>query len=101
MESVTLPFALRLAAIIQLLSSSALRGTTFNKTEALCHHLQQAATAEAAPMAGTNAADACPPPTRALLSQALFGNASEICIHHMGTDYRLRITRQGKLILTK
>ena len=46
MESVTLPFALRLAAIIQLLSSSALRGTTFNKTEALCHHLQQAATAE-------------------------------------------------------
>ena len=52
-------------------------------------------------MAGTNAADACPPPTRTLLSQALFGNASEICIHHMGTDYRLRITRQGKLILTK
>ena len=46
MESVTLPFALRLAAIIQLLSSSALRGTTFNKTEALCHHLRQAATAE-------------------------------------------------------
>ena len=55
----------------------------------------------AAPIAGTNAADACPPPTRTLLSQALFGNASEICIHHMGTDYRLRITRQGKLILTK
>lgn len=45
MESVTLPFALRLAAIIQLLSSSALRGTTFNKTEALCHHLQRAVTA--------------------------------------------------------
>lgn len=35
---------LRLAAIIMLLSSSALRGATALKTEALRHHLQFAAT---------------------------------------------------------
>ena len=35
---------LRLAAIVMLLSSSALRGATARKTEALRHHLQFAAT---------------------------------------------------------
>lgn len=36
-----------------------------------------------------------------IASSALFGGASEICIHHLGSDYRLRITRLDKLILTK
>lgn len=36
-----------------------------------------------------------------LLSRTLFANAQEIAIHHNGQDYRLRITRQNKLILTK
>ncbi|MGF1613168.1 MAG: hemin uptake protein HemP [Gammaproteobacteria bacterium] len=31
----------------------------------------------------------------------LFGDAQEILIDHAGQEYRLRITRQGKLILTK
>lgn len=31
----------------------------------------------------------------------LFGDAQEILIEHAGQEYRLRITRQGKLILTK
>ncbi|MCB1755155.1 MAG: hemin uptake protein HemP [Gammaproteobacteria bacterium] len=31
----------------------------------------------------------------------LFGNSSEIKINHRDEIYRLRITRQGKLILTK
>lgn len=35
-----MPFELRLAAVIHLLSSSALRGATFNKTEALRTHLR-------------------------------------------------------------
>ena len=34
-------------------------------------------------------------------SRELFGNRQEICIEHAGQAYRLRITRQGKLILTK
>lgn len=34
-------------------------------------------------------------------SSALFGQASEIGIRHDGALYRLRITRQGKLILNK
>lgn len=34
-------------------------------------------------------------------SKALFGACKEICIRHSGSEYRLRITRQGKLILTK
>lgn len=34
-------------------------------------------------------------------SQDLFRGRQEICIEHLGQVYRLRITRQGKLILTK
>ena len=34
-------------------------------------------------------------------SQALFGGQQEILIEHAGHAYRLRITRQNKLILTK
>jgi hemin uptake protein HemP len=34
-------------------------------------------------------------------SRALFGRNRELVIEHAGHDYRLRITRQGKLILTK
>lgn len=36
-----------------------------------------------------------------LTSNDLFGSAQEILIEHAGQEYRLRITRQGKLILTK
>ena len=34
-------------------------------------------------------------------SEELFGGASEIGIRHEGGLYRLKITRQGKLILNK
>ncbi len=34
-------------------------------------------------------------------SQALFGGQRELLIMHNGEAYRLRITRQDKLILTK
>jgi hemin uptake protein HemP len=34
-------------------------------------------------------------------SQTLFKGATEIVIEHDGAKYRLRITRQGKLILNK
>lgn len=34
-------------------------------------------------------------------SQALFAGQQEIVIEHAGQSYRLRITRQDKLILTK
>ncbi len=34
-------------------------------------------------------------------SQDLFRGRQEICIEHEDQVYRLRITRQGKLILTK
>jgi hemin uptake protein HemP len=36
-----------------------------------------------------------------LSSEELIGPAREVLIRHAGCDYRLRITRQGKLILTK
>jgi hemin uptake protein HemP len=38
---------------------------------------------------------------RRLASSDLFGSVQEILIEHAGQEYRLRITRQGKLILTK
>jgi len=34
-------------------------------------------------------------------TEALFGRATEIGLSHQGILYRLRITRQGKLILNK
>lgn len=38
---------------------------------------------------------------RRVSSDELIGPAREVLIRHAGCDYRLRITRQGKLILTK
>lgn len=38
---------------------------------------------------------------RAIQSGELFKGVQEIVIHHEGQEYRLRITRQNKLILTK
>lgn len=34
-------------------------------------------------------------------SRSLFGDAREVRIEHFGQEYRLRQTRNGKLILTK
>ena len=42
--------------------------------------------------------NAVPP---AVSAELLFGGAKEIVIRHQGDDYRLRITRNDKLILTK
>jgi hemin uptake protein HemP len=46
------------------------------------------------------ARDATNPP-RSIDSAALFAGSNELVILHNGTPYRLRITRQDKLILTK
>ncbi|WP_309085916.1 hemin uptake protein HemP [Chelativorans sp.] len=40
-------------------------------------------------------------PVRTVSSDELFGGAQEIAIAHAGSYYRLKITRQGKLILNK
>ncbi len=40
-------------------------------------------------------------PVETLHSDELFGNASVLNIDHQGMTYTLRITRQGKLLLTK
>ncbi|MFC3675648.1 hemin uptake protein HemP [Ferrovibrio xuzhouensis] len=34
-------------------------------------------------------------------SRVLFQGSREVVIHHEGADYRLRLTSNGKLILTK
>jgi len=38
---------------------------------------------------------------RRVSSKDLFGSLRELVIEHVGEEYRLRITSQGKLILTK
>ncbi|MGB4812746.1 MAG: hemin uptake protein HemP [Methylophilaceae bacterium] len=38
---------------------------------------------------------------RVVTSEMLFCGARELVIKHAGGDYRLRLTNQGKLILTK
>ena len=40
-------------------------------------------------------------PAGLVSAEALFCGAKEIVIRHQGDDYRLRITRNDKLILTK
>ena len=46
--------------------------------------------------------DPCVATSRKRLSSGdLFGDAQEVLIEHAGQEDRLRITRQGKLILTK
>ncbi|MBU0583594.1 MAG: hemin uptake protein HemP [Alphaproteobacteria bacterium] len=40
-------------------------------------------------------------PPKTVSSDALFEGLYEIGIHHAGALYRLKITRQGKLILNK
>lgn len=67
-----MPLALRLAAIVALLSASALRGASPHKTDALCAHLAAAAAADGIDprlrdtlsriLAGWQAVD-CPPTT--------------------------------------
>jgi hemin uptake protein HemP len=41
-----------------------------------------------------------PAPSPRVTSQALLGSARELIIEHDGREYRLRLTQQGKLILT-
>jgi hemin uptake protein HemP len=41
------------------------------------------------------------PAQRQFDSRSLFGDAREVRIEHYGQEYRLRQTRNGKLILTK
>lgn len=45
--------------------------------------------------------DMTPPLRQRLYSTELFATAREVVIEHAGEEYRLRLTRQGKLILTK
>jgi hemin uptake protein HemP len=48
-----------------------------------------------------NAAKAMPPTLIRVDSAELFNGQDEVRLIHRGQEYRLRITRQGKLILTK
>ncbi|MBS0590556.1 MAG: hemin uptake protein HemP [Proteobacteria bacterium] len=50
---------------------------------------------------GSGAARVEHAPTRQFDSRTLFGGADEVRIEHYGQEYRLRQTRNGKLILTK
>lgn len=40
-------------------------------------------------------------PSRTLTSEAILGDEREVGIEHHGALYRLKLTRQGKLILNK
>ncbi|QFY60932.1 hemin uptake protein HemP [Rhizobium grahamii] len=58
--------------------------------------IQKPETFEHAPVAGQ-----APAEVRVLESGEIFQGASEIMIRHEGAVYRMKITRQGKLILNK
>ena len=50
---------------------------------------------------GTDESGAVAPPVRRISSQRLLAGERELVIQHMGSEYHLRLTRNGKLILTK
>ncbi|WP_240233027.1 hemin uptake protein HemP [Devosia lacusdianchii] len=50
---------------------------------------------------GPHAADPTVDTPKIITSAALFEGSGEVLILHNGVPYRLRITRQDKLILTK
>ena len=47
-----------------------------------------------------SAGEPVPPEPRRVSSEALLGPKKELRIAHSGREYRLRLTRNGKLILT-
>lgn len=53
------------------------------------------------PSGNRHADDARPPAQERIPADLLFRGRQEILIGHHGETYRLRITRNGKLILTK
>lgn len=53
------------------------------------------------PVTDESARYAAGSPPRTVSSEALFNGLYEIGINHGGSLYRLKITRQGKLILNK
>jgi len=52
------------------------------------------------PVPGPEPAAAVASPTRRIRSEQLLGGGNELVIEHQGREYRLRITQNGKLILT-
>ena len=68
MDNSDMPVDLRLAAVIHLLSSSALRGATLNKTEALRAHLR-----------GIAAQDGLNPYLKSTLQEVLGGWEAVLC----------------------
>jgi hemin uptake protein HemP len=48
----------------------------------------------------TKAAEEAATPPRKVQSDSLLGEAKELLILHNGREYRLRLTQNGKLILT-
>jgi hemin uptake protein HemP len=50
-------------------------------------------------LAGVEAVSAAP--VRRISSQRLLAGERELVIQHLGSEYHLRLTRNGKLILTK
>jgi hemin uptake protein HemP len=59
------------------------------------------ATTESSNLALSVKQDIAPTLRQRLHSAELFGTGREVVIEHAGEEYRLRLTRQGKLILTK
>lgn len=53
------------------------------------------------PEAGANATDSGTTGYQRMTSETLFRGHSELRILHAGQEYRLSVTRKGKLILTK
>lgn len=58
-------------------------------------------TTESSNLALSAKQDITPALRQRLHSAELFGTGREVVIEHAGEEYRLRLTRQGKLILTK
>ena len=65
------------------------------------HDSSAPAAASSSASDGSAEGDSATPPSLLLTSKALLGDRRELRIEHEGSEYILRATRNGKLILTK
>ena len=66
----------------------------------IVHQMQPRSPAPPSPVPSPDPTAPVGSPMRRIRSEQLLGGGNELVIEHQGREYRLRVTQNGKLILT-